>query len=140
MTLLFVAALAFAPFAANDWVVYEPVRPNGKSIVFLAGDEEYRSEEGLPQLAKILAFRHGFKCTVLFSINGKGEIDPDRHDNQPGLAALDTADLCVMLLRFREWPDAQMKHFDDYLRRGGPILALRTSTHAFDLKQGPYER
>ena len=140
MTLLFVAALAFAPFAANDWVVYEPVRPNGKSIVFLAGDEEYRSEEGLPQLAKILAFRHGFKCTVLFSINDKGEIDPDRHDNQPGLAALDTADLCVMLLRFREWPDAQMKHFDDYLRRGGPILALRTSTHAFDLKQGPYEK
>ena len=40
----------------------------GKKLVFLTGDEEYRSEEGLPQLAKILAFHHGFKCTVLFAI------------------------------------------------------------------------
>ncbi len=125
---------------ANDWVVYEGERKNGKHIVFLAGDEEYRSEEGLPQMAKILAFRHGFKCTVLFSINEKGEIDPDRHDNQPGLENLKTADLVVMLLRFREWPDEQMRHFDEYLQSGKPIIALRTSTHAFDLKQGPYEK
>ncbi len=33
----------------------------GKHIVLVSGDEEYRSEEGLPQLAKILAERHGFK-------------------------------------------------------------------------------
>ena len=39
----------------------------GKHIVFLTGDEEYRSEESLPMLAKILAVRHGFKCTVLFA-------------------------------------------------------------------------
>ncbi|HXH59976.1 MAG TPA: ThuA domain-containing protein [Fimbriimonadaceae bacterium] len=123
----------------NDWVVYQPAKPNGKQIVFLSGDEEYRSEEGLPQLAKILALRHGFRCTVLFSVNGKGEIDPDEHHNEPGLEALDTADLVVMLLRFREWPDDQMKHFDAYVKRGKPIIALRTSTHAFDLKSGPYE-
>ena len=54
----------------------------GRHIVLLAGDEEYRSEEGLPQLAKILSQRHGFKCTVLFSLNGKGEIDP-RSPGQP---------------------------------------------------------
>lgn len=104
----------------------------GKHIVFLAGDEEYRSEEALPQLAKILAFRHGFKCTVLFSINAQGEIDPNVQNNQPGMEALDKADLCVMLLRFRAWPDAQMKHFVDYYLAGKPILALRTSTHAFN--------
>jgi hypothetical protein len=104
----------------------------GKHIVFLAGDEEYRSEEGLPQLAAILAFRHGFKCTVVFSINEKGEIDPNVQTNQPGIEALDSADLCVMLLRFRKWPDAQMAHFVDFYRRGKPIIALRTSTHAFD--------
>ena len=124
----------------NDWVVYEPTAPNGKQIVLLAGDEEYRSEEALPQLAKILAYRHGFKCTVLFSVNDKGEIDPDEHFNQPGFKALDEADLCVMLLRFREWPDEQMKHFVDYYLAGKPILALRTSTHAFDNKKGEYER
>ncbi len=104
----------------------------GKHIVLLAGDEEYRSEEALPQLAKILSKRHGFKCTVLFSLNDKGEIDPTRQDHQPGLENLATADLCIMLLRFRNWPDGQMKHFADYLNAGKPIIGLRTSTHAFN--------
>src|SRR4026209_2466548 len=123
------------PAVAKDWVVYEGKQGHGhgKHIVFLSGDEEYRSEEGLPQLAKILAVRHGFKCTVLFSINPQtSEIDPNTGNNIPGIEALDSADLCVMLLRFREWPDEQMKHFVDYYLAGKPIIALRTSTHAFD--------
>ncbi|MCE9559672.1 MAG: ThuA domain-containing protein [Armatimonadetes bacterium] len=102
-----------------------------KHIVLLAGDEEYRSEEGLPQLAQILSKRQGFKCTVCYSVNDKGEIDPTVTTNQPGMEALDKADLVIMLLRFREWPDSQMKHFVDYYRAGKPIIALRTSTHAF---------
>jgi hypothetical protein len=131
---------------AQEWVVYEGTngQGRGKHIVFLSGDEEYRSEEGLPMLAKILATRHGFKCTVLFSINPQnGAIDPTIQTNIPGLAALDSADVCVMLLRFRELPDADMKHFVDYLNRGKPIIALRTSTHAFAYsrnKQSPYAR
>ena len=126
---------------AADWVVYEgkdgPGR--GQHIVFLTGDEEYRSEEGLPQLAKILAVRHGFKCTVLFSINPQtGEIDPNNSRNEPGLEALDRADLCVLLLRFRSWPDEQMKHFVDYYLAGKPFIALRTATHSFTIG-GPSE-
>ena len=140
-------ALVFTSQAsAKDWVVYEGQRGagQGKHIVFLSGDEEYRSEEGLPMLAQLLATRHGFKCTVLFSINPKdGTIDPNNQTNIPGLAALDAADLCVMLLRFRELPDAGMKHIVDYLNRGKPIIALRTSTHAFAYsrnKQSPYAK
>lgn len=137
--LLHLAALA------GDWVVYEGAKGpgKGKHIVFLSGDEEYRSEEGLPQLAKILALHHGFKCTVLFSVNKAGEIDPNTKSNEPGMEALDSADLCVMLLRFREWPDEQMKHFVDYYRAGKPIIALRTSTHAFDYgknSESPYKK
>jgi hypothetical protein len=117
---------------------------HGKQIVFLAGDEEYRSEEGLPMLAKILAARHGFDCTVLFTINPvTGDIDPDCQTNLPGIEALDTADLCVVQLRFRELPDAQMKHFVDYVNSGKPIIALRTSTHAFAYqrnKNSPYAK
>src|SRR5258705_10883528 len=103
---------------AGDWVVYEGKAGagKGKHIVFLSGDEEYRSEEGLPMLARILSKRHGFKCTVLFSINSPdGAIDPITQTNTPGMEALDSADLCVMALRFRELPDSQMKHFVDYL-------------------------
>ena len=116
----------------------------GKHLVFLAGDEEYRSEEGLPQLAKILAVRHGFKCTVLFPINPKdGTIDPNFTHNLPGAEALDSADAVIMLLRFREWPDAQMKHFVDAYLAGKPIIGLRTSTHAFnypDNSPSPYAK
>jgi type 1 glutamine amidotransferase len=116
----------------------------GKHIVFLAGDEEYRSEDSMPQLAKILAEHHGFKCTVLFAINKEtGEIDPQTLDNIPGLEALDTADLMVMFLRFRELPDEQMKHIIDYTNSGKPIVGLRTSTHAFNYvnhKDSPYAK
>jgi hypothetical protein len=116
----------------------------GKHIVLLAGDEEYRSEEGLPMLARILAVHHGFDCTVLFAINAAtGEIDPNCQTNLPGMEALDRADLCVMELRFREWPDVQMKHFVDYVNSGRPLIALRTSTHAFAYqrdKKSPYAK
>lgn len=131
MISLALVALSMLP---KDFVVYEGERGpgKGKHIVFLAGDEEYRSEEMLPQLAKILAYRHGFKCTVLFSINEKGEIDPNMRTNQPGIEALDRANLCVMLLRFRAWPDSQMSHFVSFFLAGKPIIGLRTSTHAFE--------
>ncbi|MEY2411094.1 MAG: hypothetical protein QOF48_3764, partial [Verrucomicrobiota bacterium] len=132
----FLIALSFLAVTAGpaaDWVTYagKAGPGKGKHIVFLTGDEEYRSEEGLPMLAKILAERHGFKCTVLFSIKD-GEIDPNTKNNEPGIEALDSADVCVLLLRFREWPDEQMKHFVDYYLAGKPFIALRTSTHAFN--------
>jgi hypothetical protein len=131
---------------AGDSVVYEgKTGPGlGKHIVWIAGDEEYRSEEGLPMLAKILAYRHGFKCTVLFSIDStNGTIHPNIPNNTPGLEALKQADMAVILLRFRELPDDQMKLFVDFLQAGKPLLALRTSTHSFAYaknKSSPYAR
>src|SRR6185436_6855608 len=131
---------------ARDWVVYEGKEGPGvgKHIVFLSGDEEYRSEEGLPMLGKILAMRHGFKCTVLFSINPKdGTIDPTVTTNIPGVEALASADMVVMLLRFRELPDEKMQYFVDYLNAGKPIMGLRTSTHAWSYgkkKQSPFAK
>ena len=119
----------------KEWVVYEGKEGagKGKHIVLLSGDEEYRSEEGMPLLGKILAVRHGFKCTVLFPINPQtGEIDPKYTKNVPGMEALKSADLVIMLWRFRELPDEQMQHFVDYYLGGKPIIALRTSTHAFN--------
>lgn len=120
---------------AGKWVVYPggPGIGSGKHVVLISGDEEYRSEEGLPMLGKILSVRHGFKCTVLFSQNPKtGEIDPDNQTNIPGMHHLQEADLVVMLLRFRELPDDDMKYLVDFMEAGGPVIGLRTSTHAFN--------
>ena len=105
----------------------------GKHIVLLAGDEEYRSEEALPMLAGILSAHHGFKTTVLFSVNKDGVIDPNNGGSLSGSEALDSADAIIMSLRFRHWDDKDMKRFFDAFSRGLPVIALRTSTHAFNL-------
>jgi hypothetical protein len=130
--------------AAEPWVVYEggDGPGKGKQIVLISGDEEYRSEEALPQLGKILARHHGFKCTVLFAVDPKtGTIDPVVRDNIPGLEALETADLMIIATRFRDLPDDQMKHIDAYVASGKPILGMRTATHAFKIDKGkPYAR
>ena len=149
LRMLVFAGLLFMMIAsaqAKPWVVLEGSEGpgKGKHIVFVIGDDEYRSEDLMPQLAKILAVRHGFKCTLLFAINKEtGEIDPRTLDNIPGLEALEKADMMVMYLRFRELPDSQMKHIIDYTNSGKPIMGLRTSTHAFNytkLKDSPYAK
>lgn len=108
----------------------------GKHIVFLAGDHEYRGEQTCPMLARILAKHHGFKCTVLFSLDKEtGEIVPGS-SFMPGTEALADADLAVFFLRFQDFPADQMQPIVDYLDRGGPVVGLRTSTHAFNIPKG----
>ena len=110
----------------------------GKHIVLIAGDQEYRSEEAIPALAKMLSTRHGFKCTVLFSTNKEtGAIDPSVMNNIPGLEALRHADLMIQFMRWLELPDDQMKEIVDYANSGRPIISLRTGTHPFNYKLHP---
>jgi hypothetical protein len=134
--LILLGLLMSSAFADDPkpWVVYPggDGPGKGKNVVLISGDEEYRSEEGLPQLAKILAKRHGFTCTVLFAIDPEdGTINPNVTTNIPGLEALDNADLMICLLRFRDLPDEQMKHIVDYVESGRPVIGMRTATHAF---------
>lgn len=129
---------------AEKWVHYAGGEGpgKGKHIVFVTGDEEYRSEEGMPMMAKILSKRHGFDCTVLFSQDPlTGEIDPNNQTNIPGLFHLESADMMVIFTRFREVPDADMKYVVDFLNSGKPVFGLRTATHAFSYsrnKNSPY--
>lgn len=136
--LLLIALTPLAAFAKNPHlVVYEGDKGpgKGKHLVFLAGDHEYRGEETLPALARILAKRYGFKCSVFFTTDPKtGEIKPGS-SHIAGLEALQDADLMVVFLRFQDFPDKEMQHFVDYLKRGGPVLGLRTSTHAFQIRR-----
>jgi hypothetical protein len=136
-----------AAYPHNDprWVTYAGGEGpgKGKTIVLLSGDEEYRSEEGLPQLARILALHHGFECTVLFSQNEEGIIDPDNSSNIPGMHLIGGADLVIMLLRFRRLPDEDMAHLVKFVEAGKPLIGLRTATHAFryeDDSSSPYAK
>ena len=105
----------------------------GRQVVLIASDHEYKSEETLPALARILARHYGAKCTVLFGIDTQTGFIRPGNSNIPGTEALKTADLLVIFTRFQNLPPEQMQPIVDYLDRGGPVVGLRTATHAFKI-------
>lgn len=133
------------PVPASDlWLTYSGRSGpgKGKHVVLIAAEQEYRSEQAMPMLAKVLSHHHGFDCTVLFSVNDHGEVDPtlpapfkdedkDKHHRIPGLQYLASADCVIWLSRFMQLPDDQMQHFHNYFDSGKPLIALRTANHGF---------
>ncbi|NOY00057.1 MAG: ThuA domain-containing protein, partial [Verrucomicrobia bacterium] len=140
---ILISSLAFpldgAPDSPKRWQTYNGYQAEGygRHIVLISGDEEYRSEEALSQLGKILALRQGFKCTVLYAQDPEkpGIINPQILTNIPGLKALRTADCMIIATRFRDLPDDQMKEIDAYLKSGRPVIGLRTANHGFKPSQ-----
>lgn len=104
-------------------------------IVFVTGDEEYRSEESMPMLGKILHRELGAKITVCYALDSAGFINPNVNNNIVGLEALKTADLMVVFTRWRELPKHQAKMITDYAESGKPIVGFRTATHTFNYKK-----
>lgn len=134
------AATASTPKQIDQWLTLKG-KSDMPTIVFVSGDEEYRSEEALPQMASILNKHHGYNCTVLFAQDPAkpGIINPNYLHNIPGLEQLKTADLMVIFTRFRALPDEQMQLIDEYLKTGKPVFGIRTSTHAFNFEKIDFE-
>lgn len=152
-TILFSAFLAFDilavahPLPENpQWLTYPGADGPGKGqhIILIAADQEYRSEQAMPMMAKILSVRHGFDCTVLFGVNERGEVDPTlpvypekgkeaefRPHHIPGLEHLASANLVVFFTRLLTLPMSEMEHIVKYVDSGRPFIALRTANHGF---------
>jgi type 1 glutamine amidotransferase len=113
----------------------EKIKP--PHIVFVTGDEEYRSEESMPMLAAMVERELGATTEVLFSLDSNGIVNPNINDNIPGLEALKEADMMVLFLRWRELPDDQLQHILDFAESGKPMAGFRTSTHSFLYKDDP---
>lgn len=141
LTTLLASVLIASPGLAGEPLVYEGSEGPGvgKHIVFIANDHEYRSEETCPAIARILAKHHGFRCTVLFGINEEGFIQAGDAP-LPGIEVLKEADLLVFYTRFMNLPDEQVDLLVEYFERGGPVVGLRTSTHAFNKQAGKWEK
>ena len=162
----FVLASSFQPGIASDdeknsdtvsthpvptsplWMTYPggPGPGHGEHVILVAADQEYRSEQVMPMLAKILSKRHGFDCTVLFSLNKKNEVDPTQkirwqdktvEHSIPGLDHLKSADLLILFSRLITLPDEQIQYIIDYLDSGKPVIGIRTANHGF-LENFPY--
>lgn len=128
--------------ASEQWLTYtgQDQRPgNGKHIVLVAAEQEYRAEQAMPMLARMLAKHHGFDCTVLFA-QKDGMVDPTQktrpedkemfHDI-PGIEHIAKADLLILFNRFITLPDEQIQHVIQYLDSGKPIFGIRTANHGF---------
>ncbi|MEO0661821.1 MAG: hypothetical protein AAFZ87_09810, partial [Planctomycetota bacterium] len=110
----------------------EPAHTDPPHVVFVVGEGEYQSQATMPALAERLEDAFGWRTTVLLD----DELHAGEDNHVPGLEALEDADLCVLFLRFRQWPVEDLAALDRYVRRGGAIAAFRTSTHAFLYDEG----
>jgi hypothetical protein len=143
LTILIAGGLARAA-DSQPWLTYPGASGpgKGKRIVLIAADQEYRSEQSMPMMAKILSTHHGFDCTVLFAVNEKGEVDPTmpvypekgqvfKEHHIPGLEQLASADLVLFFPRLLTLPMAEREQIVKYLDSGRPILSIRTGNHGF---------
>lgn len=149
---IFCAFIALPAFAhpvpeSTQWLTYSggDGPGKGKHIVLIAADQEYRSEQSMPMMAKILSAHHGFDCTVLFGVNDKGDVDPTmpvypekgkegefKQHHIPGLEYLASADLVIFFTRLLTLPMSERQLIVKYIDSGKPIIALRTANHGFN--------
>jgi len=108
----------------------DPSTAEPMHIVFVTGGEEYRSEESMPMLARLAKRELNAKVTICYALDSLGIVDPNRLDHIAGLEALETADLMVIMTRFRALPENERTYISDYVESGKPIVGFRTSTHA----------
>ncbi len=134
------------PKNENAWLTFEGQNGpgKGKHIVLIAADQEYRSEQAMPMLARLLSTHHGFHTTVLFAVNKEGLVDPTlpvypkkgeeaqfQKHNIPGLEHLAKADAVIFFHRLLSLPDDQLEHIVNFLDSGKPFTLLRTANHGF---------
>ncbi|MBL8239688.1 MAG: ThuA domain-containing protein [Bryobacterales bacterium] len=108
--------------------LFPPPKPK---IVFVTGDDEYRSEYTMPALAALLEKHHNVATQVLYA-----RPRPQVNNNIEGLEALKDADLAVFFLRWRELPEDQLQAILAYEKSGRPMAGFRTATHSLKYPKG----
>lgn len=131
-------ARLFAHVAVGSRDALQPAFPNGwqqtaPTVAFVAADDEYRSEITMPLLAS-LAERNGIVRPIQsFSSDAS---NPDRADPsaKTGLTkshSLRYAEALVVFMRFGRLAEEHLKAMVVPTEGGLPLIAFRTSTHAF---------
>ena len=100
----------------------EDKRPH---VAILVSDDHYGADETLPEFAQMLREEHGCYVTVM---HGQGT------SNIPATDELEKADCLVLYIRRLALPKEQLDAVRRYLDAGKPLVALRTASHAFDVR------
>jgi nicotinamidase-related amidase/type 1 glutamine amidotransferase len=94
-------------------------------VVFLIGEDEYKTWVTLPQFAREELAWRGLRVSVV--VQSEGDIH-----RFPGLVdAMRDADLLVVSVRRRALPKDQLNAVRAHLEAGKPLLGIRTASHAF---------
>jgi type 1 glutamine amidotransferase len=94
--------------------------------IIVMAEDEYETDETLPAFAPSHLGRD-FKLSYVFAN------EEDRND-LPGIEVLADADLAILSVRRRVLPQGQMAVIRQFIAQGKPLVALRTASHAFELR------
>ncbi len=97
-------------------------------VVVLSAENEYGAAESFPAFARHLVLTGGVAVEILQAATDLAA--PDAH-HIPGMQALASADAAILFARRRALPPEELRLLKEYLGRGKPLIALRTSSHAF---------
>jgi len=99
-------------------------------IVFLISEDpdNYEAHKTIPPFAEMLEKEEDFQVTVL---KGSGERSSYAF---PGLDVLSEADLLVVFCRRLALPEEQLDLIQQYLKKGKPLVGIRTANHAFSVR------
>jgi type 1 glutamine amidotransferase len=123
--LAILGAWGLAAVAAAAPAAREGTQPH---VVFLIGEDEYKTETTLPAFARSDLEPAGFRVSIVHA----SKTDPN---DFPGMvAALADADLVVLSVRRRTPPQEQLDALRAYLDAGKPLVGIRTACHAFALR------
>lgn len=128
MILVIGAFLASVAISFGDSPTVVEHKPH---IVFMISEDpdNYEAHKTVPVFADQLRKSHNFQVTVLLGNGPRGGF------NFPGLEALQKADLLVVFCRRVALSAAQMQLLKEYLKKGNPVIGLRTANHAFSVRE-----
>ncbi|MBI3414908.1 MAG: ThuA domain-containing protein [Verrucomicrobia bacterium] len=95
-------------------------------VVFMIGENEYRTWETLPQFAKKELEWRGIKCSFVNASPKEGD------NNFVGAEAIKDADLLVLSIRRRTPTKAVLDLVRQHVAAGKAVVGIRTASHAFD--------
>lgn len=104
---------------------------NRPVIAFITAENEYRSNQRFPEFAHELLLNRNMNCE--FAV-GKPVTEGEGVHNIENLQILQDADLLITCIRRRALEPGKMELIKNYMASGKPLLAIRTSSHAFDAK------
>lgn len=117
--------LAVAASSPCDMATEEGCRPR---LTIVIAEDEYESRKTLPKFAREQLDKT-FQVRLVFA-------NPNDRNDLPGIEILNQSDVALLAVRRRVLPKEQMQAIRKFIADAKPLVALRTSSHAFCLRDG----